>query len=592
MSQLLKEIRLKKGNHQIDLEGIYPVRIEHKHIVSITRKIDEMIQKTAYANILEIALKEDDLVAIYLEDEGFYAAKDEKWTNQFLHHQGWSGGDGIFTFNMEDGKDVFDQESIAKTLFVFGDTFVGTSDLVTKKRLQPHLMPNNTLAYLENEEIRFHIHWKEDGSLGNFYTIDSKFDEVGTVVYSLVNYDRKEKNMGWLSGYYPKAIELIFDLHQSILVTELKLYNYYSEEMDFLSKRGIKQFALYGSNDKHQWDFILNDQLALSTKLGCFDSFQLEHTYRYFKINVDPRIGVGNYNDSEFKEGLFGLSKIEFFHHKQRLRDIYPEVTTTLLRNQEHSWIWLQDGVVIDKNLYFIPIIINGDSSQPEGLQFKVLGAALFKTPIDNKSLKLDQTTQKMAPILLDHQGSNYLFGAALMNHTEQSGSIQPDGYIYIYGYKTTYGLRELLVARAKPETFELFDTWRYYDGKGWSSELLDAIPILEHISCEMSVSMIQKGKNKGQFIAFYTYDTNTRYVAFSVSKTPYGPFSAPQIIYKTPEQDIFKETTYTYNAKAHPHLSQSEDILVSYNTNTYSFDHNMSDYRIYRARFIRVKTL
>jgi len=40
---------------------------------------------------------------------------------------------------------------------------------------------------------------------------------------------------------------------------------------------------------------------------------------------------------------------------------------------------------------------------------------------------------------------------------------------------------------------------------------------------------------------------------------------------------------------KAHPHLSKSEEILVSYNTNTYSYAHNMSDYRIYRPRFIRL---
>ena len=80
----------------------------------------------------------------------------------------------------------------------------------------------------------------------------------------------------------------------------------------------------------------------------------------------------------------------------------------------------------------------------------------------------------------------------------------------------------------------------------------------LEHISCEMSVSQLLDGQNKGKYIAVFTYDTNTPYIAYSLGDSLVGPFSDPQKVYHTPEQDIFKSTTYTYNAKAHPHLSKS----------------------------------
>jgi hypothetical protein len=104
-----------------------------------------------------------------------------------------------------------------------------------------------------------------------------------------------------------------------------------------------------------------------------------------------------------------------------------------------------------------------------------------------------------------------------------------------------------------------------------------------------MSVSQLLDGQFKDKYIAVFTYDTNTPYVAFAIGETPYGPFTDPQKIYHTPEQALYKSTTYTYNAKAHPHLSQSTNILVTYNTNTYNFEHNMSNNLIYRPRFIRL---
>ena len=48
--------------------------------------------------------------------------------------------------------------------------------------------------------------------------------------------------------------------------------------------------------------------------------------------------------------------------------------------------------------------------------------------------------------------------------------------------------------------------------------------------------------------------------------------------------------TTYTYNAKAHLHLSRPKDILVSYNCNDMSMKQNKLDYSIYHPRFLNLK--
>ena len=517
--------------------------------------------------------------------------RDEALAERFLFDRGWSGGDGIFTFNLTNGRDAFNQKEPSTTLFVFGDTFVGTSDAKTKKRLQPHLMPNNSLAYMDKEgRLDFKLNWQEDGAIGNFYNIDPAYDLTGTIAYNLVNYDRKEAHPGWLSGFHPETIEIIFDLHKPRPVSRITFENYFSDELAHLNKRGIKSCQLMGSNDCLTWTKIGEYVLEKSKRKGDQQTIDVKAHHRCLKLVIDARPGIGNHNDDEFQEGLFGLDGIAFYHDKERYRDVFPYANTTLLKNRAHSWIWLQDGVVIGDHLYFIPIIINSDKTQPEGLQFKVLGAALFKTPIKDEQVLTHESSQKMAPLLLDHKGSNYLFGCALMNNTKEAGAPDPDGYIYIYGYKTTMGLRELLLARVKPEDFECFDDWRYYDGQHWSPELLDAKPLLPHISCEMSVSPLGGGSFKGKYLAVFTYDTNTPYVAYALGDTPFGPFTDPQKIYHTPEQAVFKSTTYTYNAKAHPHLSASDNILVSYNTNTYNYEHNMSDHRVYRARFIWLK--
>jgi hypothetical protein len=91
-----------------------------------------------------------------------------------------------------------------------------------------------------------------------------------------------------------------------------------------------------------------------------------------------------------------------------------------------------------------------------------------------------------------------------------------------------------------------------------------------------------------GQYVAVFTYDVQSPYLAYATSPTPWGPFTDPRIIYVAPERG---KRIYQYNAKAHPHLSSTKDgILVSYNQNTASMDENMSDGRIYGPRFLRLK--
>lgn len=577
---LIKRIKVSKGITTIDLDRIYPIG-EVKGVISYQLYIaDQKNTTTHYANRLVVESNQESNVEIYL-GLGYVAIEEPKWTEKFEHTNGWSGGDGIFTFNIENGLDGFDQKKLHKTLMVFGDTFVGRSDEETHHRLQPHLMINNSIAYLEDGNLSFHVNTLEDGSITGWYHLDPRYDVVGTNAFQLID-ELGQKRFGYVSGYNPKDLKIHFDFHKERPFTHVEIENYFNEESEVLAKRGVKDLEIYGSNDNQNFKLITKVTLAMSTKLDEKQTIKLSGSYRYIEFRP-----LSNYNDKSFNEGLYGLNRVWFYNHTQHYKDIYPSASSTLMNDREHSWIWLQDGAVVGDTLFFYPFVVNSDQNQPEGLQFRIVGITQFTTKIKNGKLDFSTTTQKRAPLLRKKGLSEWLFGAGVFANTKQAGAMNPDGYIYLYGMKTTYGYRELICARVKEENYEFFDDYEFYSDGKWVTEITDATPLLGHVSSELSVTELREGHNKGKYLCVFTYDVNTPQVSFAIGDTPVGPFTEPQVIYLTPEQAIFKSTTYTYNAKAHPHLSTSKKILVTYNCNTYSFDHNMSDYRIYHPRFL-----
>lgn len=586
---ILKHVKLNQET-TINLDKIYPIQPIDHTLYDVTYYIDDEIQEinfgSYYVNKIVVSSTKEKEVTILLGG-GYLTEFSKEWTDRFITEDIWQGGDGIFTFNLDNGNDQFDQEEKPSTLMVFGDSFIGRFDPSTQQRLDPHSMPNNTIAYFNKNQLEFKVNRGESGEIKAFYEVSDDFNYKGPLPNNLESYHLVEELEGFLSAYNPTSIELVFDLHKPRYISHLSVYNYFSTQSVELAKRGMKDLVLYGSNDLETFEVIKEVSLQMATSLDFFEQIRISKEYRYFKFVCDTVNGVGNHNDSSYQEGLFGLNKVKFFDNDRQYIDVSVTSNTFLIKEHLHAWIWLQDGVVIGNHLYFLPLTVTSDHTQPEGLQFKVLGVSLFKTPIKDGLLDTTKSTQKLSPLYATTKESSYFFGAGIMANTLQAGAMNPDGYVYVYGYKTTYGLREMLVARVKAENFEYFDEWTYFDGSSWSRNILDSKPLLQNISCEMSVSPILEGRFKGKYIAVFTYNVDTKHVAFSIGETPFGPFTKAQKVYETKEKEIFKETTYTYNAKAHPHLSNSKRILVSYNTNTYNFEHNMSNRLIYGPRFI-----
>ncbi|WP_158299622.1 discoidin domain-containing protein [Paenibacillus antri] len=259
------------------------------------------------------------------------------------------------------------------------------------------------------------------------------------------------------------------------------------------------------------------------------------------------------------------------------------------------SWYWLQDGVTIDGSVYLFPLLMEKDPDGAPGFQFKTSGVHLIKLPLTEEGPLPEAQTQTETPLryVYPDGGGEALYGAAILDLTEASGASNPDGYLYVYGYKNTPTTKRLLVARVRPESIEDFEAWRFWDGAGWSRNIADAAPLADGVSAELSVTETADGPFAGKYLLVVERDTLSHYVAYRVGDSPAGPFGPMTDVYYAPEPADFEGLdVITYNAKAHPHLSRPGELLISYNVNSTNWSAHTVDADIYRPRWVRLRSL
>ncbi|HIJ66202.1 MAG TPA: DUF4185 domain-containing protein [Candidatus Hydrogenedentes bacterium] len=248
-------------------------------------------------------------------------------------------------------------------------------------------------------------------------------------------------------------------------------------------------------------------------------------------------------------------------------------------------WYWLQDGVCLNGAIYILPMVIEPNPAGGEGFQFKMVGLALLKIPVNAEGPQPAQHSQQDAPLYDVNDERTLYFGAAMMPNTLEAGAPQPDGYVYVYGrYETDEA--KLCVARVKPEDFEDFDQWRFWNGQAWSSDIGNTAP-LGRGGPELSVSPVIGGPLDGKYLMVSMHLERDLYIR--IGESPIGPFGPRIDIYHTREPDA-GQGIYTYNAKAHPNLSPTGAWLVSYNVNTTRRATTTNNADIYRPRFLKVR--
>lgn len=200
-------------------------------------------------------------------------------------------------------------------------------------------------------------------------------------------------------------------------------------------------------------------------------------------------------------------------------------------------------------------------------------------------------------PMKYNEGRNEVMMYSGLLNESRETGNPKGDGYIYLYGFRNHDGFKKnLIVARTLPENFDKVEKWEYYNGEEWlegieNANTKDAYISNENISSELSVTRMTSGMFKNKYMLVYTDATMSPYIKMALSNKPEGPFEDAEYIYYCPEMDKYKamgdEGIYTYNTKAHPHLSKNGELLISYNVNSTS-NFNEDTYRYY-PQFIKM---
>ena len=232
---------------------------------------------------------------------------------------------------------------------------------------------------------------------------------------------------------------------------------------------------------------------------------------------------------------------------------------------------WMFDLLCDGKNLYLFGF--THDASWKPGR------IDMYTVPVTEEGVDLTSFKRKPFITELIHKTDekHHVFSMGIMPNTETAGVKNPDGYYYFYGYRDNldyafFQTKDLIVARIHEKDFPDFKKLTYWDGTKWGTNIEESAPLIENVSCEVSVTPIDYGPNAGKYIAIYTEAVQSSHMRYALGDTPWGPFSESVEFYTAPETDTEviggNGVYYTYNAKAHPHLSNGNKLLVSYNVN------------------------
>lgn len=238
---------------------------------------------------------------------------------------------------------------------------------------------------------------------------------------------------------------------------------------------------------------------------------------------------------------------------------------------KEHYW--LGDGVVHDKDLYlFAYQIINLDH-----------GGDFAFEQVHNDLLKIDKdlNVKKQFNIPFFNKANDSL------NITFGAGVYKDSTTLYIYGVRETEdAYKELIVAKTTMDEISNFNTWKFKIDQGWTEDYKKAQAQVSGVANELSVSKL----DNGHYALVYQEGGIFSKIYLRLSKYPYGPFGKKQLVWDT-KKDLKDSDLYTYNAKAHPALSKPNELLITYNVNSFKFFEMLSENpHLYRPRFIKIR--
>ncbi len=244
------------------------------------------------------------------------------------------------------------------------------------------------------------------------------------------------------------------------------------------------------------------------------------------------------------------------------------------------GWFWIFDGIVADGKLYlFLMQIIKTDEKGIWG--FKHIGTWLGEVENPHDDPLAWRIRQYKIPYGRYSKDGNLFFGSAVMRDGD---------FVYIYGagedWSKGMGGRSMIVARVPYNKMTDFGKWRFFSDGNWRADMVGISKLFNGTATESSVCYQPAIK---RYVVVYTENGLSKNILMRFSPTPVGPWGNTYKVYECPEVQWHK-TYFCYAAKAHPEISNEDELIVTYVCNSFDFWQMAADARIYRPRFLRIK--
>lgn len=319
------------------------------------------------------------------------------------------------------------------------------------------------------------------------------------------------------------------------------------------------------------------------------------------------------FSDSRFCNSMdpntYSISGGGFVNHSVAVMNTVPDGTVPTFADMEYFWgpngdnskgniydihMWAKDGLFSNDTISMFMIAKKDD---PIAGKKMVSDIYLVKTPVVDGIPDFSNYSKENTGFLTvwNNGANNTRLGSAVMDNSIEGGAHTPDGYVYVYGVRKINTRRGAVVSRVRKEKFNSIAAYEFWDGTNWSKNFEDLdsddAEIFTKVSSDRySVTPIKNGPFSGKYMMIYMRRLSHPVVEYRVSNNLVGPWSEGVPVWGiTEELDLYgMENANVYGAKAHPHLSESGELLVSYCCNVKQ--HDIRNNNKNRARFFRIK--
>ncbi|MGC8506023.1 MAG: hypothetical protein ACP5NK_04880 [Thermoplasmata archaeon] len=251
---------------------------------------------------------------------------------------------------------------------------------------------------------------------------------------------------------------------------------------------------------------------------------------------------------------------------KTLVNDSNGELSGYLEPGNSSDWFWPGDAILNGNQIELLmgEYTTNGSNM----LSVKFLGN--FLAVLNSSSLRVEN--------VYNLQKSNIIWTEWLLYH---------NGKTYIFG--TRYNSTLAYVASVNGTN--LSGNWSYYDGSGWTQNYSQISPFFTSVTNGYSVATV------GKYFAIITTDASSPLAVFDGKIFAYfslnitGPYNNSELLYTTPEQEIYSNTTeygvWTYGPHVQAEIGNST-LVISYNVDGFG-PGAITNVSVYRPRFIDV---